>query len=92
MTDRMSPDDVPDQLIVAARDAWNAAPQKRDGKPTRMRHALAAVWPEIEQQVRERIAAEIEAVVVIARRDTGPAEAKAQAYQHAARIARGETR
>lgn len=44
-----------------------------------------------ETQLREQIAAQIEAVVVLARRDQPPGEAKAEAYAQAARIARGET-
>lgn len=47
----MKPDGVPAQLIETANEAWQAAPQKRDGKPTRMRYALAAVWPQIQRQV-----------------------------------------
>lgn len=46
--------------------------------------------PEAAQELREHIAAQIEAVVVLARRDQDPAEAKAEAYATAARIARGE--
>lgn len=44
----------------------------------------------VERQVRGRVAAEIGSVVVLARKDQRPGEAKAEAYQHAARIARGE--
>lgn len=79
----MKPEDVPDQMIVTARDAANRAPQKRDGKPTRMRHALAAVWPEIEKRVREQVAAEIEA---------NPMNECSGAVMECARIARGESR
>lgn len=50
----MNPENVPGELIVIACDAWRAAPQKRDGKPTRMRYALAAVMPEVERRVREQ--------------------------------------
>lgn len=82
----MNPEDVPDQMVVTARDAANQAPQKRDGKPTRMRHALAAVWPEIEKRVREQVAAEIEA------ERSGGTEHWHIAMDHAARIARGEAR
>ncbi len=57
----MKPSEVPDQLIVTAREAYNTAPQKRNGQPTRMRYLLAAVWPEIERQVRAKVAAEIAA-------------------------------
>lgn len=46
----VTPDQVPDELIEVARQAFNAAPQKRDGKPTRMRYALAAVLTALAQQ------------------------------------------
>lgn len=84
----MNPEDVPDQMIVTARDAANRAPQKRDGKPTRMRHALAAVWPEIEKRVREQVAAEIEAHAT--EHDDG--SAWGHGMDRAAEIARGESR
>lgn len=48
----MKPEDVPDELIHIAQEAWHTAPQKRDGKPTRMRYALAAAWPEITRRYR----------------------------------------
>lgn len=53
---------------------------------------LAAAEAGIAQRARNRVAAEIESVVVLARKDQRPGEAKAEAYQHAARIARGEGR
>lgn len=53
----MTPDDVPQQLVHTAQQAWHNAPQRRNGEPTRMRHALAAAWPEIERQVRAKVAA-----------------------------------
>lgn len=52
----MNPDAVPDELVDLAREAFNAAPQKRDGKPTRMRHALAAVLPAAAQRDAEHAA------------------------------------
>jgi hypothetical protein len=55
----MNPEDVPADLIEIASEAHRTAPQKRDGKPTRMRYALAAALTEFEQQIRDRVAAEI---------------------------------
>lgn len=49
-TGTVEPDDVPDELIEVARQAWTSAPQKRDGKPTRMRHAAAAILSFLAQQ------------------------------------------
>lgn len=46
----MRPEDVPSEWIWIAREAHRTAPQKRDGKPTRMRHAIAAVAPLIRAQ------------------------------------------
>lgn len=51
---------------------------------------LATAEAGIAQRVRNLVAAEIESVVVLARKDQRPGEAKAEAYQLAARIARGE--
>ncbi len=56
----------------------------------RMAEAQAAERAEIERQVREEIAARIERVVVIARRDMSPVDAKADAFRIAAQIARGD--
>jgi hypothetical protein len=55
-----------------------------------VRSDVERLLDEREQRIREQIAAQIECVVVVARRDQGPAEAKAQAYATAAKIARGE--
>lgn len=90
MPDPITPTNIPQELVHAAAQAWKDAPQKRDGEPTRMRHALAAAWPEIEKQVRAKVAAEIEAA-------HGPDErfptgwASTEDRDHAARIARGES-
>lgn len=54
----VDPEQIPAQLVHLAKEAWNTAPQKRDGKPTRMRHALAAVIPAIREQVAREIEAE----------------------------------
>lgn len=50
----------------------------------------AELLPLMERQMRAAIADQIEAVIPFARRDQPPAEAKAEAYALAARIARGE--
>ncbi len=82
--------DVPDEILDAAWDAWvSTSPEDEEGA---LRVALAAALPVHEALVRAKVAAEIEAVVVIARRDQPPADAKAEAYRNAAKIARGETR
>lgn len=85
----MKPEDVPAEWVEKANEAWRTAPQKRDGQPTRMRHALASVWPAIEAMVRARVAAEIEA-------EASSLEARCRKgggawTRRAARIARGET-
>lgn len=52
--------------------------------------AYGALAETLVSKARERIAAEIEALVVIVPIGQTPVEAKAQAYRSAARIARGE--
>lgn len=86
----MTPEDVPEELIDLARAASNAAPQKRDGKPTRMRHALAAVWPKIERQVRERVATELEERIQAMRED-GEHDMRTVLH-HIRDVTRGEAR
>lgn len=54
----MKPEDIPADIVALAGQAHRSAPQKRDGKPTRMRHALATAWPAIEAMVRAEVAAE----------------------------------
>lgn len=51
---------------------------------------LAANLPAHEALVRAKVAAEIEAITVMAPRNQSPAEAKADAYKTAASIARGD--
>jgi hypothetical protein len=56
---RMDPADVPDELVDDAVDAWHEMPRPM-ALDDQMRHILAAVLPEFERQVREKVAEEIE--------------------------------
>lgn len=83
----MRPEDVPEAWIALAREAHRTAPQKRDGKPTRMRHALAAVIPAIRAQVADEIEAATPEVTVMT---STQVIYQANGMRHAARIARGD--
>lgn len=73
----MKPSEVPDPLIRIATEGLMGL---------EVRRVIANVWPEIERQVRERVAAEILETIdadVPGRYEAG--------LEHAARIARGES-
>ena len=69
----MKPSEVPDDLIRIATEGLMGL---------EVRRVIANVWPEIERQVRERVAAEIEA---------NPMNECSGAVMECARIARGES-
>ena len=97
MTETTPRPDVPDELIVRAAKAssvhfencddgetWQDCPDCRRAYD-RAHYAVAAVVPEIARQVRERVAADIDA------ERAGGTEHWDVAMDHAARIARGES-
>lgn len=65
----ITPEEVPDKLVETARQAFRTAPVKRDGQPTRLRYALAAVMNALAQQA-EHLAQPLAQDPVP---DTGPA-------------------
>lgn len=87
----MRPEDVPDELAARLYNALTVCDGLEEA-----REALAAVLPfrdaQIERETRTKVAAEIRSIFVLARRDMSPGEAKAEAYETAARhITRGES-
>ena len=100
MTEKPAPD-VPDELVALAADAirrydWDTGISSNPdiGRHQRGEAAavLAAVVPVIERQVRERVAAEIEDARGPRPRGSALPDFAGAAYDHAARIARGESR
>lgn len=59
MTEPMNSADVPAELVFVAGLALEQAPDADDGGQTELRAMLAAVLPLHEQQVRERVLAEV---------------------------------
>ena len=94
----MKPEDVPDELIEVAYQAYLRAPQIPINDVSVWGYALAAVLPAHERQVRERVAAEIRETARSLREDGQISQdgwrgyvAAAYIAQEGARIARGES-